>query len=73
MNRLNVETELCTAPSGAFYIEVYAIGTGRELAHRTRRCRTVREAENAARTWLMLKARPATMARFSGAEPVPAA
>ena len=70
---LNVEAELCTAPTGAHYVEIYALGEGRKMIHRTARHARPVGAYAEARTWLMLKARPATMARFSGAEPVPAA
>lgn len=71
VDELNYETELCTATSGAYYAEIYAIGLGRQLIHRTARHDTEREARAEAEAWLMLSKRAATMARY--AEEVPAA
>lgn len=68
---MNYELELCSAASGRYYVEVYAIGQVRKIVHTTARRDTPEAAGNEARAWIMLTDRRATMTHY--AEPAPAA
>jgi len=70
MSDLNYETELCSAPSGRHYVEIYDIaGGGRRLAHTTARRDTPGEARALACDWIAFVARAAATGRTGEAVP----